>query len=91
MRLILPPCVTLAELVESLGADEAVLFAAEQLSDLLPGPAALTLLANEVQKRFESAVKGPTATGTGALCERRVIHSFRIHQRRAYDPRRTMC
>ena len=85
MRSVLALGVTAGELMGALGSDDTTFLGAEQGGDLFPGLALLTLLADEIHERFEPTVKGSTAAESLSFHWLRVIHSFRIHQQRAYN------
>lgn len=71
--------VTSAELMDTLRTDDATLLRGENSGYLLPGPAALTLLADEIHKWLKPTVKGAPATGPLSLPRWLVINDFRIH------------
>ena len=70
------------KLVQSLRRDDAILFCPEPDGDLLPGPALLALLADELHERFEAAVKWSSAARMITFHRLAVVDDFWIHQQR---------
>src|SRR5206468_8500110 len=62
------------ELVNALKRDGAALVTSKQFRNFLPCFALSSLLANEVNERFEPTVKGPSTTLLGSLFWLRVAH-----------------
>ena len=90
MRAVLALDVPTAKLMDTLGTDDTTLLLPENCRDLLPGPAALPLLADEIHKWLEPTVKGAAPTGPLSPPRWLLIHGFRIHdtQDRAWLGRR---
>jgi len=72
---------TAVKLMNTLGGDSAALFAGKRGGDFFPRRTPLALFADEIHKRFQTAVEGASAAGAFALCRSVVIDDFWIHQR----------
>lgn len=74
------PCLTFqvapVELVQSLKRNAAIFFGAELSGDFLPRPALLSLLADELNERFEAAAISSPA----AMFRLPSIFGFRVHR-----------
>ena len=73
--------VAAVKLVNALCGDGAVFLPGQGGGDFLPGFALLALLADELHKRFEPAVKSASAAGTFAFGRLNIVDDFLIHQR----------
>lgn len=68
------------ELMDTLKADRTILFSAEPFGDFFPRFALPPLLTDELDMRFEPAVKGTSSAGFHSFPQRRVTRGFRIHR-----------